>query len=126
MGKRRQGWSGRRERCRTETNATQAARCAARQASAFPCPHDGPLGRAAVREGTRRHASISPLLAGLAEVRRTGSARPTRRWVAWGGAAEPIHGFDCVGPLPPSSQRGNRRRKLPKATLTIVDEFLAD
>jgi transposase InsO family protein len=89
----------------------------------------GQLARASpadLREANRRHTIVTPHLAGRAVIPGTASARTIRRWLARGHAAERIHGSGYIGLLPHWSQRGNRRRKLAKATLTIVDEFLAD
>ncbi len=79
-----------------------------------------------LREANRRHATITPHLAGLADVGGMASARTIRRWLARWRAAERIHGCGYIGLLPHWSQRGNRRRKLPEATLALIDQFLTD
>jgi putative transposase len=79
-----------------------------------------------LREANRRHAILTPYLAGLADDGGKASARTIRRWLARWRVAEHIHGCGYIGLLPHWSQRGNRRRKLPEATLALVDEFLAD
>src|SRR6266540_2687897 len=79
-----------------------------------------------LQEANRRHAILTPHLAGMAAGPGAASARTIRRWLARWQAAERIHGCGYIGLLPHWSQRGNRRRKLPEATLTLVDEFLAD
>jgi hypothetical protein len=77
-----------------------------------------------LREANRRHAIITPYLAGLAAPSSAASARTIRRWLVQWRLAEPGHGCGYLGLLPKSRQRGNREQKLPEATLAVVDEFL--
>ncbi len=77
-----------------------------------------------LREANRRHAIITPYLAGVAVPSSTASARTIRRWLAQWRLAEISCGCGYIGLLPKWRQRGNRTQKLPEATLALVDEFL--
>jgi putative transposase len=77
-----------------------------------------------LREANRRHAIITPYLAGVAAPPSAASARTIRRWLAQWRLAEQGHGCGYLGLLPKWRQRGNRKHKLPDATLAVVDEFL--
>jgi hypothetical protein len=77
-----------------------------------------------LREPNRRHAIITPYLAGVAAPSLAASARTIRRWLAQWRLAEQGHGCGYLGLLPKWRQRGNRNHKLPEATLALVDEFL--
>src|SRR5205823_4957638 len=77
-----------------------------------------------LREANRRHAIITPYLAGVAAPPSAASARTIRRWLAQWRLAEQGHGCGYLGLLPKWRQRGNRKHKLPDATLALVDEFL--
>ncbi len=77
-----------------------------------------------LREANRRHAIITPYLAGVAAPSSAASARTIRRWLAQWRLAEQGHGCGYLGLLPKWRQRGNRKRKLPEATLVLLDEFL--
>jgi len=70
-----------------------------------------------LREANRRHAIITPYLAGVDPQSSAASARTIRRWLAQWRLAEQGHGCGYLGLLPKWSQRGNRKRKLPEATL---------
>jgi len=67
-----------------------------------------------LREANRRHAIISPYLAGMSVVPGTTPDRTIRDWVTKWRAAEQIRGSGYVGLLPRLYQSGNRQRKLPK------------
>src|SRR6266849_3835651 len=77
-----------------------------------------------LREANRRHAIITPYLAGVDTPSPAASARTIRRWLAQWRLAEQGHGCGYLGLLPKWRQRGNRNRKLPEATLALIDEFL--
>ena len=77
-----------------------------------------------LREANRRHAIITPYLAGVAAPSSAASARTIRRWLAQWRLAEQGQGCGYLGLLPKWRQRGNRNQKLPDATLAVVDEFL--
>ena len=77
-----------------------------------------------LREANRRHAIITPYLAGVDAPSSAASARTIRRWLAQWRLAEQSHGCGYLGLLPKSRQRGNRKHKLPQATLALIDEFL--
>jgi transposase InsO family protein len=77
-----------------------------------------------LREANRRHAIITPYLAGLAGPSSAASARTIRRWLAQWRLAEQGHGCGYLGLLPRWRQRGNRNQKLPDTTLAVIDEFL--
>ena len=77
-----------------------------------------------LREANRRHAIITPYLAGVAVPSSTASARTIRRWLAQWRLAEQGLGCGYLGLLPKWRQRGNRTHKLPETTLTLVEEFL--
>jgi hypothetical protein len=72
----------------------------------------------------RRHAIITPYLAGVAAPSSAASARTIRRWLAQWRLAEQGHGCGYLGLLPTWRQRGNRKRRLPEATLVLLEEFL--
>jgi putative transposase len=77
-----------------------------------------------LREVNSRHVIITPYLAGLAATSSSASARTIRRWLAQWRLAEVSCGCGYIGLVPKWRQRGNRKRKLPEATLALVDEFL--
>jgi transposase InsO family protein len=77
-----------------------------------------------LREANRRHAIITPYLAGVAAPSSAASTRTIRRWLAQWRIAEQGLGCGYLGLLPRWRQRGNRKHKLPDATLAVVDEFL--
>ncbi len=88
----------------------------------------GRLARASpadLREANRRHAIVSPYLVGMPIVQTTAPARTIRDWLARWRTAERIDGGGFIGLLPRLSESGNRLRKLPEATLALMDEFLA-
>ena len=98
-----------------------------------------------LREANRRYATIAPRLARLARLAKhpvgalpaaaagaapgttpgTVPARTVRHWLARWQAAEQMHGCGYVGLLPRRGRSGNRTRKLPAATLRLLDDFLA-
>ena len=87
----------------------------------------GRLARASpadLREANRRHAIVSPYLVGMPVVQTTAPARTIRDWLARWRAAERIDGCGFIGLLPRLSESGNRLRKLPEATLALMDGFL--
>jgi hypothetical protein len=73
-----------------------------------------------LREANRRHAIITPYLAGVDAPSSAASARTIRRWLAQWRLAEQGHGCGYLGLLPKWRQRGNRNHKLPQATLALV------
>ncbi len=77
------------------------------------------------REANRRHAVISACLAGSPSAAGAISARTVRYWLGKWREAERIHNCGYVGLLPRRGERGNRRRKLPEATLLLLEEFIA-
>ena len=81
------------------------------------------------REANRRHAIIASRLGlrppGTAPVRNATPHRTLRLWLAQWRAAERIHQCGYVGLLPRIGQSGNRQRKLPEATIRLLDEFIA-
>jgi hypothetical protein len=52
-------------------------------------------------------------------------ARTIRDWLASWRAAERVDGCGFAGLLSRLSESGNRLRKLPQATLALIDEFVA-
>jgi putative transposase len=76
-------------------------------------------------EANRRYAVIAPRLAGGAPAGAT-PARTVRHWLAQYRHAEQVHRCGYVGLLPRRAQSGNRRRKLPAATLELLEAFITD
>jgi hypothetical protein len=88
----------------------------------------GQLARASpaeLREANRRYAILAPYLAGMPVGHSGTPARTIRDWLARWRTAERIHGCGFAGLLPRLSESGNRLRKLPEATLALIDEFVA-
>ncbi len=77
------------------------------------------------REANRRHAIIATHAAGGAAPTGATPARTVRRWLARYRRAEQVDGCGYVGLLPRRARSGNRTRKLPEATLRLLDEFIA-
>jgi putative transposase len=77
-----------------------------------------------LREANRRHAIITPYVAGVAAPSSAASARTIRRWLAQWRLAEQGYGCGYIGLLPKWRQRGNRQRKLPEGTQVLLEEFL--
>ncbi|MBI4496624.1 MAG: DDE-type integrase/transposase/recombinase [Chloroflexi bacterium] len=78
-----------------------------------------------LREANRRHALIASMLSGDAAAAAATPARTLRRWLGRWRQAERTHNCGYVGLLPQQRRRGNRTRKLPEATLRLLDEFIA-
>jgi hypothetical protein len=78
-----------------------------------------------LREANRRYAILAPYLTGTPVGNTTTPTRTIRDWLARWRVAERIDGCGFVGLLPRLSNSGNRLRKLPKATLALIDEFRA-
>ncbi|HEY7068445.1 MAG TPA: Mu transposase C-terminal domain-containing protein [Chloroflexota bacterium] len=76
-------------------------------------------------EANRRYAIIAPRLAGGAPADAT-PARTVRHWLAQYRHAEQAHCCGYVGLLPRRAESGNRRRKLPAATLELLEAFIAN
>jgi putative transposase len=103
---------------------TAKARAFAVSSPAAGQQHLADASPADLREANRRHAILTPYLAGVAATSSSASARTIRRWLAQWRLAEQGHGCGYLGLLPKWRQRGNRNQKLPDATLAVVDEFL--
>lgn len=78
-----------------------------------------------LREANRRHAIIAPALAGGRVACAHTPARTVRHWLAKWREAEQVHHCGYVGLLPGRGRSGNRRRKLPQATLDLLEAFIA-
>jgi transposase InsO family protein len=76
-------------------------------------------------EANRRYAIIASQPERGAASPPTTPARTVRRWRAQWRAAEGIDGCGYVGLLPRRRESGNRTRKLPAATLQLLDTFIA-
>lgn len=77
------------------------------------------------QEANRRYSIIVPHLIGGAAIATHSAARTVRRWLAQWRAAEQMDHCGYVGLLPRHGQSGNRTRKLPEATLCLLDTFIA-
>ena len=77
-----------------------------------------------LREANRRYAILAPYLTGTPVGNTTTPKRTIRDWLARWRMAARIDGCGFVGLLPRLSNSGNRLRKLPEATLDLMDEFL--
>jgi len=75
-------------------------------------------------EANRRYAIIVPLLTGGAAMATSTPARTVRRWLARWRAADGLDHCGYVGLLPRRGQSGNRTRKLPEATLRLLDSVI--
>ncbi|SRR6266508_2792493 len=78
-----------------------------------------------LREANRRYAIIATILTGMAAEPGAVPDRTIRRWLARWHTADQIYGCGYVGLLPKWSQRGNRERKLPEATVSLMDDIVA-
>ena len=78
------------------------------------------------REANRRYAVIAARLAGDTAAVGATPARTVRHWLARWREAERCHQCGYVGLLPRCREGGNRTRKLPPATLRLLDAFIAD
>jgi transposase InsO family protein len=76
-------------------------------------------------EANRRYALLAPQLSGHAGSAPGTPARTLRRWRARWHAAEQLEHCGYVGLLPRRGQSGNRTRKLPEATLRLLDTIVA-
>jgi len=76
-------------------------------------------------EANRRYAIIASQPEDDTVSPPTPPARTVRRWRAKWRAAEGIDGCGYAGLLPRRGQSGNRTRKLPAATLQLLDTFIA-
>jgi putative transposase len=77
-----------------------------------------------LRAANRRYAILAPYLTGKPVRNATTPERTIRDWLARWRVAERIDGCGFVGLLPRLSNSGNRLRKLPEATLALMDEFV--
>jgi transposase InsO family protein len=77
------------------------------------------------QEANRRYTIIVPSLAGGSVPPTSTPARTVRRWLAQWHATEQLDHCGYVGLLPRLRESGNRRRKLPEATLHLLDTFIA-
>ncbi len=78
-----------------------------------------------LREANRRYAILAPYLTRMPVTHAATPARTVRDWLARWRTAQRIDGCGFVGLLPRLSESGNRLRKLPEATLALMDEFVA-
>lgn len=79
------------------------------------------------REANRRYAILAPRLGFPppgGPVERTPPLRTVRCWLAKWRTAERVHHCGYVGLLPRVGRSGNRQRKLPAATLRLLDAFI--
>jgi len=77
------------------------------------------------QEANRRYDIIVPHLTGGTAVATSTPVRTMRRWLAKWHAAEQMDQCGYVGLLPRLGQSGNYTRKLPEATLSLLDTFIA-
>jgi hypothetical protein len=90
-------------------------------------------GRRVKAEANRRMSIIAPYLEGRkpkddysASSNDSVSSRTIRRWLAQWREAERNYGYGYLGLLPRTHQKGNRNRKLPRATQLLISEFIAN
>jgi transposase InsO family protein len=104
--------------CERLAQASPADLCEANRRYAIIAPHLAHLiGRPAVPADPAAATADAPAA--------VTPARTVRHWLARWRTAEHLHGCGYVGLLPRRAQGGNRTRKLPAATLQVLDEFLA-
>lgn len=77
-------------------------------------------------EALRRYEIIEPYLQGRQREHEITSARTIRDWKAKYLAAQQKYGCGYLGLLSHRSAKGNRQRKLPEATLEIIDKFISE
>ncbi len=75
-------------------------------------------------EANRRYAIIAARLAGCCSDDKSISSRTLRRWVGRWKEADARCGCGYVGLLPQYQDRGNRKQKLPDATLEAMSAFI--
>jgi putative transposase len=80
---------------------------------------------ASYAEANRRYQIIAPYLQGEAPRPADVPARTLRTWLARYRVAARTCGAGYLGLLPRSAERGNRKRKLPEATLELMTEIIA-
>ena len=78
------------------------------------------------QEANRRYAILFPHLAGQPAPGQSTPARTVRHWLSCWREAEQLYHCGYVGLLPRRWAQGNRRRKLPEQTLTLLEEFIRD
>ncbi len=72
-----------------------------------------------LREGNRRYQLLYP-----AGPEQFTPSRTNRRWRERWNEAESRYGYGYIGLIPHTSRRGNRQRKLPVETITLMDEYV--
>jgi transposase InsO family protein len=72
-----------------------------------------------LREANHRYHLLFPTVSDLSTPSRT-KCRWRKRW----NEAESRYGYGYVGLIPHTSRRGNRQRKLPMETITLMDEYV--
>ncbi len=77
-------------------------------------------------EALRRYNVIEPYLQGKTPENPTVSERTIRDWKAKYRAAEQKYGCGYIGLLSHRSAKGNRNRKLPEVTLTLMDKLISE
>ncbi|MFB2893294.1 Mu transposase C-terminal domain-containing protein [Aerosakkonemataceae cyanobacterium BLCC-F50] len=77
-------------------------------------------------EALCRYKAIEPYLNGQPIENETIPARTLRHWKAKYLAALTQHGCGYIGLLSHRSAKGNRQRKLPEDTLTIMEKFISE
>lgn len=77
-------------------------------------------------EALHRYEIIKPYLQGYKPNNETTPARTIRDWKAKYLTAQQKYGCGYLGLLSHSFSKGNRQRKLPQATLEIIDKFISE
>jgi transposase InsO family protein len=77
-------------------------------------------------EALRRYNAIEPYLQGKTPKNETVSERTIRDWKAKYRDAEQKYGCGYIGLLSHRSAKGNRNRKLPEVTLTLMEKFISE
>ena len=73
---------------------------------------------------THRYKSIEPILLGEKIEKSLIPDRTLRDWLAKYRQAQKMYGYGYIGLLNFSNKKGNRNRKLPQETLSLIDEFI--
>ncbi len=77
-----------------------------------------------LEDANHRYRSIKPILLGQPIENPTISERTLRDWLAKYRQAQQNFGYGYIGLLSCSNKKGNRNRKLPQATLELIEKFI--
>lgn len=77
-----------------------------------------------LEDANHRYKNIEPILLGQKIENPTVPSRTLRDWLAKYRQAQQKYGYGYIGLLNCSNKKGNRHRKLPQETLSLIDEFI--